>query len=347
MLVNQSSTQSDDDESDGQLIFVVLLWLRISYFYWDKQNSDSQLPTSKLFVEQGETRYISVPEAVGLDFHSFIPQADITSQVHFFSNIHPDSQASSAGLKDGDRILQINGVNVTNLEHEDVRKLMQLMTPIIFTVANDPKYLLLLQEPVHDIEEKPPGKHMTRFKENSLIEKFFLELPVISAEGEDIDLNDRRKSRFELKTYSSIHSLSSTISGTNKSRRSEIFNITQPDVSTNEESLKAKVCHLRRSKRYDGYGLVLKFQQHLHIIGEVEQMSPSYRAGLRENDVILFVGKTNVEKSTHDDVKVMIRAMTLASNQVDLTVLAKSDIPKYKVFQEKGLIDWSVMGLEK
>jgi hypothetical protein len=33
------------------------------------------------------------------------------------------------------------------------------MTPIILTVAHDPKYLLLLQQPVHDIEEKPPDKH--------------------------------------------------------------------------------------------------------------------------------------------------------------------------------------------
>jgi C-terminal processing protease CtpA/Prc len=73
------------------------------------------------------------------------------------SNIQPDSQASLAGLKDGDRILQINGVNVTSLEHEDVRKLMQLMTPIILTVANDSKYLLLLQEPVVDTEDKAPG----------------------------------------------------------------------------------------------------------------------------------------------------------------------------------------------
>jgi hypothetical protein len=51
----------------------------------------------------------------------------------------------------------VNGINVTSLEHEDVRKLMQLMTPIIFTVANDPKYLLLLQQPVDGIEEKLPG----------------------------------------------------------------------------------------------------------------------------------------------------------------------------------------------
>ena len=98
-------------------------------------------PNSKLSVEPGETRYITIPEAIGLDFNSFIPQADITSQVHFISNIQPDSQANLAGLTDGDRILQLNGINVTSLEHEDVRKLMQLMTPIIFTVANDPKNL--------------------------------------------------------------------------------------------------------------------------------------------------------------------------------------------------------------
>ena len=73
------------------------------------------------------------------------------------SNVQPDSQACLAGLKDGDRILQVNGINVTSLEHEDVRKLMQLMTPIILTVANDQKYLLLLQQPVADTEEKVPG----------------------------------------------------------------------------------------------------------------------------------------------------------------------------------------------
>ena len=113
------------------------------------------------------------------------------------------------------------------------------------------------------------------------------------------------------------------------------FIITQPDESSKEEPLKAKLCRLRKSKSYDGYGLVLKFQQHLHIIGEVEEASPSYRAGLRANDVIIFVGKTNVEKLIHDDVKVMIRAMALASNHVELTVLSKSDIPRYKTFKKK------------
>ena len=136
--------------------------LIVSFRSLDKFDSEPPSSDPNLSIEQGESRHISVPEAIGLDFHSFIPQADITSQVHFFSGIQANSQASTAGLKDGDRILQINGVNVTSLEHEDVRKLMQLMTPIVFTVAHDPKYLLLLQQPVTNIEEKPPGKLVER-----------------------------------------------------------------------------------------------------------------------------------------------------------------------------------------
>lgn len=110
---------------------------------------------------QNEARHVTISEVIGLDFHSFIPKSDLSSQVHFFSHIRPDSTASKAGLKDGDRILQINGVNVANLEHEDVRKLMQLVTPMVLTVVYDPKYLLILEQPVENVEEKPPSNERT------------------------------------------------------------------------------------------------------------------------------------------------------------------------------------------
>ncbi|CAF1251295.1 unnamed protein product [Adineta steineri] len=230
---DEDDDDDDDDDNDDP----------------NKKNSAPPPPNSKLAVEPEETRHVTISEAIGLDFNSFIPQADITSQVHFISNIQADSEPSLAGLKNGDRILQINGINVTSLEHEDVRKLMQLMTPIVLTVANDPKYLVLLQEPIHDIEEKQP------------------ELPITSGDDVDSDPNQRRISRIKISKTS------------------------------------------------------------------------SYRASLRENDVILFVGKTNVEKLTHENIKVMIRAAALASNQIALTVISKLDIPEYKTLQEKGLID--------
>ena len=127
----------------------------------------------------------------------------------------------------------------------------------------------------------------------------------------------------------------------------ETFVLPQTKESSNDESLKGKRCRLRQNPNYDGYGLILKYQQDLHVIGAVEQASPSYDAGLRENDVILFIGNKNVEKLTHDDVKVMIRAIAIAAVHVELVVLPKADIPKYKTMQEKGFIDWPSIGLEK
>ena len=120
----------------------------------------------------------------------------------------------------------------------------------------------------------------------------------------------------------------------------------QPGDLVHGEPLKAKVCRLRRSDIYDGYGLVLKFQHNMHVIGEVESASPSYDAGLRHNDVIIFVGKKNVEELTHEDVKVMIRAMSLALDHVELTVLPRSDLPKYKTLRGHGPIDRSMFGLD-
>ncbi len=122
--------------------------------------------------------------------------------------------------------------------------------------------------------------------------------PPITPEGtnDELDATGRRKSRFELRKIPSLESAtsSSTISAT--TTRWEVLNLTTPGESSGEEPLQVIRCHLRKSKKYNGYGLVLKYQQSLHVIGEVEKASPAYRAGLRQNDVILFVGKTNVEK---------------------------------------------------
>ncbi|CAF0807665.1 unnamed protein product [Adineta steineri] len=305
---HQISIPSDNDDNNSK-----------------RSSSPSSPSSSKLLLEQSETHYITIPEAIELVFHSFIPQADITSQVHFVSNIQSDSQADLAGLKDGDRILQVNGINVTSLEHEEVRKLMQLMTPIVLTVRSDQKYLLLLQQSVTNIEEKLPEQLITLDEENGY------------------DRKNRKPSRFELKRHLSIDS---TISNSRKLRRCKIFHLIQPNERSNKEPLKAKLCRLRESKSSEGYGLVLIYRQNLHIINEVEKASPAYHSGLRENDVIIFVGKTNVERMVHDDIKTIIRAMALTSDYIELIVLSKNDIPRYRILREKHLIDWSIIRLE-
>jgi C-terminal processing protease CtpA/Prc len=53
--------------------------------------------------------------------------------------------ADKAGLRDGDRILTVNGIDVTNAIHEDVRRMMQSKKPLQLTVVNDPKSLELIE----------------------------------------------------------------------------------------------------------------------------------------------------------------------------------------------------------
>ena len=53
--------------------------------------------------------------------------------------------ADKAGLRDGDRILTVNGVDVRNAIHEDVRRMMQSKKPLQLTVVNDPKYIELIE----------------------------------------------------------------------------------------------------------------------------------------------------------------------------------------------------------
>ncbi len=102
-------------------------------------------------------------EAIGLDFNSFIPEGDSQVQTHFISNVQPSSMADKAGLRDGDRILTVNDVDVTNAVHEDVRVMMQSKKPLQLSVVNDPKYLELIEN-VKRNQSKTEG---TRLRTNS------------------------------------------------------------------------------------------------------------------------------------------------------------------------------------
>ncbi|CAF4526008.1 unnamed protein product, partial [Rotaria magnacalcarata] len=105
-------------------------------------------------------------------------------------------------------------------------------------------------------------------------------------------------------------------------------------------SVKIKHCILRKDPTYNGYGLVLRYQNGLHLIDQVEEDSPAYITGLREDDIILYADKKNVEHLTHDDVKILIRKLSVTNMDIDLILMKKSDIPRYKNYEEKNSINW-------
>jgi C-terminal processing protease CtpA/Prc len=112
-------------------------------------------------------------------------------------------------------------------------------------------------------------------------------------------------------------------------------------------TIQIKHCLLKKDPTYNGYGLLLRYQNGLHLIDQVEENSPAYNAGLREDDVILFVDKKNVEQMTHDDVKILIRKLSVSNTNIDLILIKKNDIQRYKNYQERNSIDWKPIIQEK
>lgn len=115
---------------------------------------------------------------------------------------------------------------------------------------------------------------------------------------------------------------------------------TQTLFTDNDGPVYVKHCILKKDPAYNGYGLLLRYQNSLHLIDQVEEDSPAFNAGLREDDVILFVDKKNVEKMTHDDVKILIRTLSLSNTNIDLILLKKSDMQRYRNYQQENTIDW-------
>jgi hypothetical protein len=43
---------------------------------------------------------------------------------------------------------------------------------------------------------------------------------------------------------------------------------------------------------------------------------------------------------THDDVKILIRRLSLSNTDIDLLLIRKNDVQRYKAYQEHNTIDW-------
>ena len=301
--------------------------------------------------EQNEVRHIVLKEALGLDFNSFIPESDSHLQTHFISNVQSSSFADKAGLRDGDRILTVNGVDVTNAIHEDVRRMMQEKKPLQLTVVNDLRYLELI-ESVKRNQGKPEG---ARGKLNSQPPEYeSLEQPESSGTrgkhrwprsltesliSSPLDPKDR--SRPPVMSDSGIDSNTRRPKSASPKPVDEALSVYLRDLFVDDRGqVQAKHCVLKKDPSYNGYGLLLRYQAGLHLIDQVEIDSPAYHAGLREDDVILYVDKKNVELMTHDDVKILIKKLSLSNTNIDLILIKKSDVQRYRAYQEKNNIDW-------
>ncbi|CAF3164126.1 unnamed protein product [Rotaria socialis] len=275
-------------------------------------------PSTSGEYDKRDIRLIVLNEAAGLDFNSFISENDSQLQTHFISSVQPLSLADKAGLRDGDRILTVNDIDVTHAIHEDVCRMMQTKKPLQLTVVNDPKYIELIEN----------VKRNQTITEDSTVRSRSPARHVSSDPISDLKISPS-------KSLSPSPPIEDEDDGLSKHRR-VLFTV-------GKVSIKIKHCILRKDPTYNGYGLVLRYQNGLHLIDQVEDDSPAYIAGLREDDIILYADKKNVQQLTHDDVKILIRKLSIKNMDIDLILMKKSDVPRYKNYEETNSINWKLI----
>ncbi|CAF3486275.1 unnamed protein product [Rotaria socialis] len=233
-------------------------------------------------------RHIELKEALGLDFNSFLPGNNQT-QIHFISNVQPYSIPYKAGLRDGDRILTVNGLDITNNTHEDVRNMILNKSAVKLTVMYDPKYLSLIQCTKSDLNK------------------------TTSSPRSNYESKERKLSK-DLNTI--------------------LFLDSQGPVNI-------KHCIIKKESAYKMIGFLLRYTANLHMTDGVKINFPAYNSGLRSGDVILFINKKNIEQMTHNDVKVIIQTLTKSNQTIDLIVINKNDMQRYRNYKENNVIDWN------
>lgn len=138
-------TATYDPTSELNMLLSVGLSNKIEGAHAARSSQADDVAAASTDADKEQIRHIVLEEALTLDFHSFAPDKSSPFKIHAISNVRPISSASRAGLRNGDRILTVNNIDVTNANHKTVRHRLLKKSPVFLTVINDPKYLHLIE----------------------------------------------------------------------------------------------------------------------------------------------------------------------------------------------------------
>lgn len=223
-------------------------------------------------------------EGFGFNLHS-----EKSKPGQYLGKIDEGSPAQLAGLREGDRIVEVNGINISNENHKQVVERIK-------AVPNETK--LLVVDPLAD----------AWYKEHKIIIKSTL--ATVKQCHNPVPRPGKRNSGASLGSSSS----SSADQAQRGAPSPPAAPTTAPPgkvVSLPAGAPAARLCHLVRRPDFDGYGFNLHAdkQRKLQYVGAVDPGSPAEAAGLRANDTIVEVNGVNVEGTNHRDIVERIKSV--------------------------------------
>ncbi|XP_046367997.1 Na(+)/H(+) exchange regulatory cofactor NHE-RF2-like isoform X4 [Haliotis rufescens] len=222
----------------------------------------------------------------------------------YIGKVDDGSPARAAGLKDGDRIVEVNGVNIGNENHQQVVSRVK--------AGGEETRLLVV-----DNETDQHYKDERKVVRGDLPEVVTIHSPSHDTEPEQ-----------DPPSYTDVHDEEPVLEAVTSTQVSQVqTSITTSTSSTSE--FPPRLCHIKKRADFNGYGFNLHAERDKpgQYIGKIDEDSPAERADLREGDRIVAVNGTNIESETHQRVIELVKS---GGDETTLLVLDKDADEYYK-----------------
>ncbi|GFO39628.1 Na(+)/h(+) exchange regulatory cofactor nhe-rf1 [Plakobranchus ocellatus] len=246
----------------------------------------------------------------------------------FIGQVDDGSPAQAGGLKEGDRIVEVNGVNIGNENHQ------QVVTRI--KSGGDETRLLVV-----DIETDNYYKEQKKVIKGDLpeVKSFSASRNEVTQPEPEPEPEPEVSEEPPAEALQQILTVEDNKEEEHPPQEEEVAaEVTTATVTTNgqtneDELHRPRLCHLKIWPHFQGYGFNLHAERNKpgQYIGLVDDNSPALAAGLRVNDRIVEVNGVNVENQPHPEVISRIKAVP---NETRLLVVDRESDAYYK---ERGV----------
>lgn len=231
-------------------------------------------------------------EGYGFNLH-----AEKSKPGQFIGKVDPHSPAELAGMLEGDRIVEVNGVNIANENHKQVVERIK-------SVPDETKLLVV----------------------DSAADAWYKDRKIVPRGTQDNVRYIRTPADGVQQPNGHHHEETTAANGDVIRKESETVEL-PPDAPA------PRLCQMKKWEDFEGYGFNLHAEKDKlgQYVGKIDEGSPAEYAGLREGDRIVEVNGVNITSETHRQIVERIKKVPNETNLLVVSLEAEKWYRDHKI----------------
>lgn len=232
------------------------------------------------------------------DGYGFNLHAEKSRPGQFIGKVDSGSPAELAGMLEGDRIVEVNGVNIASESHRQVVERIR-------AVPNETRLLVVDSATDAWYTEH---KLVPRSTQDNV---HYIRTPTTGDDDAVVDGGPPANGHHAETAAEEPSSASLPSAKEEPEEPKKAAADGDADGELPEDAPQPRLCHMTKWRDFEGYGFNLHAEKDRRgqYVGKIDEGSPAEHAGLREGDRIVEVNGVNVQQEAHRDIVERIRAV--------------------------------------